>query len=106
MKTKIKLRSLTLTSIALVLFLILVSSVASASISETRITNHGTAGSPDIYGNRIVWQDWRNGPDNFDIYMIDLSNKKETKITAYSSGHYSPAIYGNWVVWMDSRINP
>ena len=37
MNTKIKLRSFTLTSIFLVLFLILVSSVASASICETRL---------------------------------------------------------------------
>jgi beta propeller repeat protein len=28
---------------------------------ETRITNSGLAGRPDIYENRIVWQDRCNG---------------------------------------------
>jgi beta propeller repeat protein len=100
MKTKIKLRSFALTSIFLVLFLILVSSVASASISETRITNHGTANSPAIYGNTIVWQDSRNG--NWDIYIQDLSNNKQIH-TTNQSNQTEPAIYNNNVVWVDFR---
>jgi beta propeller repeat protein len=67
MKTEINLHSFTLTSIALVFFLILVSSVASASITETWITNHGTSANPAIYGNTIVWQDIRNR--NCDVYI-------------------------------------
>jgi len=59
-------------------------------------------GRPVIYGNIIVWEDKRNYINsddwrryNGDIYMYDLSSKKETKI-AYGS---SPSIYGNKIVW-------
>ena len=92
MKTKINLHSFFLTSIVLVFFLILVSSIASASITETRITNHGTASNPAIYGNTIVWQDKRNG--NWDVYIYDLSTKKEIH-TTNSAYQTDPAIYGN-----------
>lgn len=77
MKTNKKLYSVALASATLILFLILVSSTASASIAETRITNHGTAGNPDIYDNKIVWQDTRNG--NSAIYAYDLSTKKKLR---------------------------
>ena len=48
---------------------------------------------PEIYSNRIVWSDNRNG--NWDIYMYDLSTKKETQITTNSSDSETPVIYGN-----------
>jgi beta propeller repeat protein len=81
-------------------FLILVSSTASASISETWITNHGTASNPAIYGNTIVWQDNRNG--NWDVYIYDLSTKKQIHTTT-SANQTNPAIYGNKVVYEDDR---
>lgn len=97
-----KLHSIVFAS-TVVLFLILVSSTASASITETQITNHGTATNPAIYGSTIVWQDNRNG--NWDIYIQDLSTKKETRITKSGSvdNAIKPAIYGNRIVWMDKR---
>jgi beta propeller repeat protein len=98
MKTKFNLHSFALTSIALVFFLILVSSVASASITETRITNHGKADNPAIYGNTIAWEDYRNG--NCDVYIYDLSTKKEIHTTS-SANQMNPAIYGNKVVYED-----
>jgi hypothetical protein len=54
MKNKKKLYSLVLASATVVLFLILVSSTASASITEKWITNHGTSSNSAIYGNIIV----------------------------------------------------
>ena len=71
--------------------------------TETRITTNESAQSnPDIYKNLIVWQDERNGDENADIYMYDLSTSKETRITKSGSA-MDPAIYGNRIVWMDGR---
>jgi beta propeller repeat protein len=69
---------------------------------ETQITtNESNQSMPAIYGNRIVWQDDRNG--NWDIYMYDLSTSKETQITTNESNQSMPAIYGNRIVWQDDR---
>ncbi len=106
MKISKNLHSLTLVSATLILFLILVSSTASAAITETRITTHGTANVPAIYNNKIVWQDSRNDNEKADIYMYDLLTKKETKVSSNNSNHYSPAIYGNKIVWLEWYANP
>ena len=46
---------------------------------ETRITtNESDQIYPAIYGDRIVWQDDRNG--HMDVYMYDISTSKETRI--------------------------
>jgi len=112
MKTNKKLRSIVLSSTILVLLLILISSTSSASITETRITTHGTSDNSAIYGNKIVWMDGRNGGSqdkygnyvgNWDIYMYDLSTKKEAQITSNEFIQEFPAIYGNRVVWEDER---
>jgi beta propeller repeat protein len=100
MRHKEKLHSIAIASVAVILFLILVSSTASASITEKWITNHGTASNPAIYGNTIVWQDERNG--NWDIYIYDISTKKQTH-TTNKYDQINPAIYGNIVVWADGR---
>ena len=80
---------------------------------ETRIiSNEAAQESPDIYGNRIVWTDNRDGggwdsnqqPDgNWDIYMYDLSTSTETRITTEESNQVEPAIYEDRIVWTDNR---
>ena len=56
-----------------------------------------------IYGNKIVWQDKRgvspnaDGDNYYDLYVYDLSTKKETQIT-HSGEANGPTIYGNRIV--------
>ncbi|AKB36473.1 cell surface protein [Methanosarcina siciliae C2J] len=69
--------------------------------NEIRITTSELASHPDIYGNRIVWQDFRNG--NYDIYMYDLSTSRETRITANESNQTYPSLYCDRIVWQDDR---
>ena len=108
MKTNKKIYSIALASVTLVLFLILISSMALAipvdnatlTINETQISTSGFATSPDIYGDKIVWQDNRSGKWN--IYMYDFFTSKETQITTSGSAT-SPSIDGNRIVWIDGR---
>jgi beta propeller repeat protein len=73
---------------------------ASSKVIETKISNSELAHSSAIYGNRIVWMDYRGEECN--IYMYDLSTKKESQISTSGMVHGSPAIYDNKIVWGDS----
>ncbi|HWQ48772.1 MAG TPA: PKD domain-containing protein, partial [Methanosarcina sp.] len=73
---------------------------AALKIPKTRITTHGTASNPDIYGDKIVWQDNRAG--NWDVYIYDLSAKTEIH-TTNTTDQIAPSIHGNLVVWEDER---
>jgi beta propeller repeat protein len=69
---------------------------------ETQITtNESWQLNPDIYGDRIIWEDNRNG--NCDLYLYDLSTSREIRITTNDSDQFSPAIYGDRIVWKDYR---
>lgn len=104
MTNKNKIFTATLALAAVILFLTVISSTASAASSPTviekRLTNHGTALFPALSGNKVVWQDNRNG--NWDIYIMDLSNNKQTHTTNLSD-QINPVIYENRVVWEDER---
>ncbi len=66
----------------------------------------------DIWGNRIVWEDYRNDPlggygspyyRNSDIYMHDLSTGDIIQLTDDPSAQIKPRIWENYVVWEDYR---
>jgi hypothetical protein len=89
MNSRKELRSILLASSAMILFLILISSAASAAtiqsaspkITETRITTHGIAGCPAIYGDIIVWPCYPSSfSEDGDIYIYDLSKKMKPEL--------------------------
>ncbi|MHC4221216.1 MAG: hypothetical protein ACYST9_02245 [Planctomycetota bacterium] len=55
----------------------------------------------DISGEKVAWQEWRNG--NNDIYGYNLETETEFPICTDANHQYSPSIDGNIVVWADSR---
>ena len=66
---------------------------------KTQITTSGSASwptAPAIYGNIIVWDEYRNNGDN--VYMYDLSTRKETQITNNGVSE-RPAVYKDKIVW-------
>ncbi|AKB53316.1 hypothetical protein A9239_01945 [Methanosarcina sp. A14] len=75
---------------------------AALKITEKRIiTSAAEQYSPAIYGNKIAWEDTRNGEAN--AYMYNLSTKKETQIPIDAERTWYPAIYGDKIACMGYR---
>lgn len=70
----------------------------------SRLTTASAQYAPAISGNRVVWEDNRNG--NSDIYMHDLATGHELRLTTNTADQETPAIWGNKVVWEDNRNGP
>ncbi|MDD1707268.1 MAG: hypothetical protein LUO81_03630, partial [Methanoregulaceae archaeon] len=65
-----------------------------------------SAKSPTIWGDRVVWDDSRNGSmGNHDIYLFNLTSGNETQITTDSYAQISPSIWDDRIVWIDNRDN-
>ena len=56
---------------------------------------------PEIDGQRVVWQDFRDvGPG--EIYLKDLVSGEVKRITDDPGGQYHPVIGKQWIVWEDN----
>ena len=65
-------------------------------------THQGYQWLPDVSGNIVVWQDFRNGfSANPDVYGKDLSTGEEFAICTDESMQSNVAISGSTVVWQD-----
>ena len=103
MKINKKLHSVALVSAALILFLIFVSFAASARyILKLGLPPMDQQTVPAINGDKIVWQDDRNG--NRDIYMYDLSTKKETRSPPMDQISTRLQSTDNRVVWTGGML--
>jgi beta propeller repeat protein len=66
---------------------------------------------PAIGGNKIVWQDCRNGTKipfitdctNPDIYLYNIDTGVEIPITTHPADQRYPLVSGNTVIWWDCR---
>lgn len=59
--------------------------------------------NPDVYGDKVVYQDNRIG--DWDIWMYNLTSGAETQITSNTDNQTYPAIYDNYIVWQDGDEN-
>ncbi|MGB9928861.1 MAG: PGF-pre-PGF domain-containing protein [Methanosarcina sp.] len=72
------------------------------TIKEIQIVNNESAQqSPVIYGDNIIWLDWRNG--NQDIYMYSFPKSRELQVSSNSSSYFTNSpVYEDRIVWVDS----
>ena len=54
---------------------------------------------PAIFGDVVVWADWRNG--NSDIYGKNLISQQEFPVCTTPVNQWDPAIWDSTVVWQD-----
>ncbi|MDO8137157.1 MAG: hypothetical protein Q6354_05900 [Candidatus Brocadiales bacterium] len=58
---------------------------------------------PRVWGDLVVWEDWRNGYGLGDIYLYNLKNEEALQITNDPATQGRPDIYKDKVVWHDNR---
>ena len=57
--------------------------------------------APTIWEDKIVWEDYRNG--NPDIYLYDLTQDTETRLTFNTGTQWNPVIWEDKIFWEDYR---
>jgi beta propeller repeat protein len=65
-------------------------------------TDAGLQRNPDISGNTIVWEDYRNN-SRVDVYAYFLDTGEERLLSTGPGNHLTPRIDGNIVAWVDDR---
>ena len=77
---------------------------SATAFDEVRVTtNFSMQTNPAVSGDHIVWEDYRWGWTNRDIYMYDVASAVERQITTNEKNQVEPAVSGNRIVWQDSR---
>jgi beta propeller repeat protein len=69
--------------------------------ATARVTTAGSQSSCDVSGDRIVYDDNRDG--NWNIYMTDRATGVETRLTDEPHDQTSPVIRGDYVIYFDNR---
>jgi beta propeller repeat protein len=64
-------------------------------------TNSSNQKNPYVYGDKVLWEDYRNG--NADIYMYNTTTSITIQLTNNSENQTAPAAYGDRFVWEDDR---
>lgn len=83
-------------------FLVVPTRLHADGLLEQRLTTDpADQEAPDLYGDRVVWQDARNG--QWDIYLYDFATGQERRITTNAAAQFAPAIWDNRIVWFDGR---
>lgn len=77
---------------------------------ETQITtNTADQVEPAVFGNTLVWTDYRHDPNNGEIYYcnpeIQPIVERRITITTNEICDFDPAIYGNKIVWTREEHN-
>lgn len=57
--------------------------------------------SPEISGNVVVWEDYRDGWANVYAYFLDTAETR--RISMGPGNHRAPSVYGTLVAWEDER---
>ncbi len=74
-----------------------------AGASETVSASPSLERTPAIHGDRVVWDDDRNGIADRDIYLYDYGLGIEMQVTSENHNQTQPAIYQDKIVYIDNR---
>ena len=96
--TRAKIYEDRLIAVSLILFLIFTGRTLALECPVSLNTSNPQL-NPDISGDRIVWQD----DGSRDIFMFNLSDGQETRLTSDAEGESNPLISGSLVVWMEGH---
>ncbi len=62
---------------------------------------YGESINPELSGDYVVWEDYRNG--NADIYAYRISTGEEFRVTTDENDQQNPVIDGDYIAWEDYR---